>query len=141
MVANVIGVNKPPWMEVDQWWGLQHRTGHRWSEKCNMNLVSSIRKRAVSCAGHVARMDYAQICAKALRCRGLQWWRWRQLHWKETEKDKWSGPHRQRFKMYRWEEKVATEVSRFTGNADGFSESVRESTGLLRLAQDRDRWK
>ena len=43
--------------------------------------------------------------------------------------------------MYRCEDKVATEVSRFTGNADGFSESVRESTGLLRLAEDRDRWK
>ena len=31
---------------------------------------------------------------KALRCRGLQWWRWRQLHWKEVEKDKlgWPSP-------------------------------------------------
>ena len=28
MVANVIGVKKPPWMEMDQWWRLWHRTGH-----------------------------------------------------------------------------------------------------------------
>ena len=45
--------------------------------------------------------DYKEICAKTLRCRGLQWWRWRQLHWKEVEKDKWSGPHPERFKIYR----------------------------------------
>ena len=36
-----------------------------------------------------ARMDYSEICVKALRCGGLRWWRWRQLHWKE---DKWAGP-------------------------------------------------
>ena len=52
-------------------------------------------------------MDHKEICAKALRCRGLQWWRWRQLHWKEVEKDKWSGPHPQRFNIYRWEDMVA----------------------------------
>ena len=44
-------------------------------------------------------MEYKEICAKALSCRGLQlWWRWRQFHWKELEKDKWFGPHPQRFK-------------------------------------------
>ena len=40
MVANVIGVKKPLCMEMDQ-----HRTGHRWIEKCNMNVVSAIRER------------------------------------------------------------------------------------------------
>ena len=58
----------------------------------------------------MARMDYKEICAKALRCRGLQWWRWRQLNWKEVERDKSSGPHPQRFKIYRWEDMVAGEV-------------------------------
>ena len=80
MVANVVGMKKPPLMEMDQWWRPWHRTGHRWIEKCNMNVLSAIRDRVLSCAGHVARIDYSQICAKALRCRGLQWWRWRQLH-------------------------------------------------------------
>ena len=102
MVANVVGVKRPLGMEMDQWWRLWHRTAHRWIEKCNMNVLVAIRDRMLSWAGHVARMDYKEICAKALRCRGLQWWRWRQLHWKEVEKDKWSGPHPQRFKIYRW---------------------------------------
>ena len=110
-------------MELDQWWRLWNRTGHRWIEKGNMNVLTAIRKRMLSWAGHVARMDHKEICAKALRCRGLQWWRWRQLHWNEVEKDKWSGPHPQRFKIYRWEDMVAGEVSKFTGNADGLPES------------------
>ena len=91
MVAIVVGVKKPPKMELGQWWRLWHRTGHRWIEKCSMNVLVAIRDRMLSWAGHVARMDYTEICAKALRCRGLQWWRWRQLNWKEVEKDKWSG--------------------------------------------------
>ena len=106
-----------------------------------MNVLTAIRERMLSWAGHVARMDYKEICAKALRCRGLQWWRWRQLHWKEVEKDKWSGPHPQRFKIYRWEDMVAGEVSKFTGNADGLSDSVQENTGWLHFAQNRGRWK
>ena len=85
----------------------------------------------------MTRMDHKEICAEALRCRGLQWWRWRQLHWKEVEKDKWSGPHPQRFNIYRWEDMVAGEVSKFTGNADGLSESVQDNTGWLHLAQNR----
>ena len=86
MVANVIGLKKPPWMEMDQRWRLWHRTG--------MNVLTAIRERVLSWAGHVARMDCSEICAKALTCRGLQWWRWRQLHRKQVEKDKmgWSAP-------------------------------------------------
>ena len=84
MVANVVGVKKPPGMEMGRWWRLWHRTGHRWIEKCNMNVLMAIRDRMLSWAGHVARMDYKEICAKALRCRGLQWWRWRQINWKEV---------------------------------------------------------
>ena len=107
VVVNVIGVKRPPWMELNQWWRLWHRTGHRWIEKGNMNVLTAIRERMLSWAGHVSRMDHKEFCAKALRCRGLQWWRWRQLRWKEAEKDKWSGPHPQRFKIYRWEAMVA----------------------------------
>ena len=58
-----------------------------------MNVLTAIRERMPSKAGHVARMDHSEICAKALRCRGLQWLRWRQLHWKEVEKDQLAGPH------------------------------------------------
>ena len=69
MVANVVGMKKPPWMELDQWWRLWHRTGHRWIEKGNMNVLTAIRERVLSWVGHVARMDHKEICAKALRCR------------------------------------------------------------------------
>ena len=95
------------------------------SRKCNMNVVSAIKERAHSWAGHVARMDHKDICAKAFRCRGLQWWRWTQLHWKELEKDKWSGPHPQRFKIYRWEimadggVQIHCKCRRFVGNCPG----------------------
>ena len=93
MVANVVGVKRPPGMELGQWWRLWHRNGHRWIEKCNMNVLVAIRDRMLSWAGHVARMDYKEICAKALRCRGLQWWRWRQLNWKEVERQMvWPTP-------------------------------------------------
>ena len=46
MVANVIG------MKI---------------EKCNMNVLTVTRERVLSLAGHVARMDNSEICAKALR--------------------------------------------------------------------------
>ena len=85
-------------------------------------------------------MDCSENCAKVLRCRGLQWWRWRQLHWKEVERDKWAGPHPKRFKVYIWENMVSAEVSKVCGNADGFAESVQLSTGWLHFAQDRGQW-
>ena len=100
-----------------------------------MNVLVAIRDRMLSWAGHVTKLDNKEICAKALRCRGLQWWRWRQLNWKEVEKDKWSGPHPQRFKIYRWEDMVAGEVSKFVGNAD------QDNTGWLYFAQNCGSWK
>ena len=65
----------------------------------------------------------------------IQWWRWRQLHWKEVETDNWGRPHPTRFNSYRWEDMVSTEVSKFSRNADGFAESVHLSTGWLQLGQ------
>ena len=52
MVANVVGVNRPPGMELGQWWRLWHRTGHRWIEQCKMNVLVAIRDRMLSWAGH-----------------------------------------------------------------------------------------
>ena len=49
---------------------------------------TSENEHSLSWAGHVAMLDYKEICAKALRCRGLQWWRWRQLHWKKWRRTK-----------------------------------------------------
>ena len=142
VVANVIGVKRPPWMGIESSGGdYGTELAIDWIEKGNTNVLTAIREIMLSWAGHVARMDHKEICAKALRCRGLQWWRWRQLHWKEVEKDKWSGPRPQRFKIYRREDMVAGEVSKFTGNADGLPESVQENTGWLHLARNRGSWK
>ena len=64
----------------------------------------------------MTRMDCSEFRAKALRCRRLQWWRCRHLHWKQVEKDKRAGPHPKRFKIYRWENIVLTEASKVCGN-------------------------
>ena len=57
------------------------------------------------------------------------------------EKDKWSGPHPQRFKTYRWEDMVAGEVSKSVGNADGLLKTVQDNTGWLHLVQHRVSWR
>ena len=92
-----------------------------------MKVLVAIRDRMLSWAGHVARMEYEEICGKALRCRGLQWWRWRQLHWKEKDP--------KRSKICRWEDMVSAQVPKFTGNTDGFSESVRAGNSLRNLGR------
>ena len=121
---------KPPGMEMDQWWRLWQRTGHRWIEKSNMNVFTAFRERLLSWAGHVARMDYKEICAKALRCRGLQWWRWRQFHWKEMERKTQGLAHTHNVSKSSdgrtwWLVRSPSSL----GTQDGFSESVQESTG------------
>ena len=43
--------------------------------------------------------------------------------------------------IYRWEDMVAGEVSKFVGNADGLSKTVQDNTGWLHVAQNRGSWK
>ena len=64
----------------------------------------------------MATMDCSKSCAaKALRRRGLQWWRWRQRHREEAEKDTWAGPRPTRSKICRWEDTVSAEISKVCG--------------------------
>ena len=60
----------------------------------------------------------------------------------ETSEERQVGSNRtpKRFKIYRWEDMVSTEVSKVCGNADGFAESVQLSTGWSQLAEDRGHW-
>ena len=124
MVANVIGVKKPSCMEMDQWWRHWHRTGQEMDREVQPSTQLE--------TGRVARMDHKKICAKALRCRGLQvGGGWRQLHWKEVDKDKWSGPqdHSGSKSTGGRPDMVAGEVSKFIVNADGlWKESVQNNT-------------
>ena len=55
MVANVIAVKKPPWMEWTSGgdFGTGPDSGLRWIEKCNMNVLIVTRERVFCWAGHV----------------------------------------------------------------------------------------
>ena len=133
LVSRVARIRRAPSMDDGQWWRYMHRTGHRLIASCGINVVAKAHQRVLRWAGHMARMAPGDPAAAALRCRGLQWWRWRQATHKETG-DKWSGPHPKRFKIRRWEEQVA-EL-----HGEGFSESILQNTGWLLKAQDREWW-
>ena len=134
IAAKVARVRRAPWQLDDQWWRLMHKSGHRLISKYNVDLVRMCRVRLHRWAGHVARMGPTASAAQALRCRGLQWWRWRQ-HQHKLTKDKWTGPHPQRYKLYRWEEQTAKLFG------EGYAEDISLNTGWLLVAQDRERWR
>ena len=68
---------------MDQWWRLWHRTGHRWVEKCNLNVLNAIRKRVLCLAGlrcrvlfannfHRTRKPFCHLCCAILSQETLQ---------------------------------------------------------------------
>ena len=132
--AKVLRLRRAPWQEIGQWWKFFHKMGHKEIAKYGVDLVVQCRLRIHSWAGHLARATPDNPAAQALRCRGMQWWRWRQAQHAAT-KDKWTGPHPQRFKIRRWEQ----QVSEIYG--DGYSEEVGACTGWLAKAQDRTTWR
>ena len=87
------------------------------------------QQRVLRWGGHVARMPPSSPAATALRCRAMQWWRWRQDAHKKT-RDKWVSPHPRRFKIQRWEE----HISELHG--EGFFEDVESNTGWLLKGQN-----
>ena len=122
VVSRIAGLRRPPHQEMDQWWRLLHRHGHKLIAKHQVDLPSLVRTRRLRWAGRLARMHTTSPAAAALRCRCLPWWRWCQSDHKKSG-DKWSGPHPRRFKIYRWEEQIAAEFG------EGFSSDVHASTG------------
>ncbi|CAE8618348.1 unnamed protein product [Polarella glacialis] len=133
LVSRVARTRRAPSMDDGQWWRFMHRTGHRLIAKFGINVAARAQQRVLRWAGHVARLAPEAPAATALRCRGLQWWRWRQAAHKMTG-DKWSGPHPRRFKIRRWEEQLADR------HGEGFSECTDHNTGWLLKAQDREWW-
>ena len=89
------------------------------------------RLRVHQWAGHLARMKPEQIAAQAMRCRGMQWWRWRQ----GQHHCKWTGVHPQRFRAWRWQSQIANVYG------DGYAENHLDNTGWLAQAQQRNDWK
>ena len=131
MMATVAGVKRYPEEEINSWWRRLHREGHRRILKFGTKLSVMSKLLVHRWGGHIARMPPSHFVAAAVRCRGMQWWRWRQ----GQHTDKWCGPHPQRFKASRWEE----QLSKVYG--DGCSELTAENTGWLLTAQDRISWK
>lgn len=130
-MAATAGVRRSPAEPIDSWWRRLHREGHRLINKFIVPPVVLSRLQVHRWAGHLARMPLEQYTAQALRCRGMQWWRWRQAQ----HHDKWSGPHPKRFKAWRWEEQLSKPYG------DGYSENSDDNTGWLLAAQNRQQWK
>jgi hypothetical protein len=128
LVSRVTRFRRAPALDDHQWWRLLHRAGHRVIAAYGIGVVPMAQQRVLRWAGHVARMPPSSPAATALRCRGMQWWRWRQ------DADTWISPHPRRFKIQRREE----HISELHG--EGFSEDVESNTGWLMKAQNRAEW-
>ena len=113
------------------WWRRRHRVGHELIHKFGIQLSRLCLRLAFRWAGHVARLPSAHWLAAIVRCRALQWWRWRQA--RHTCRQ--TGVHPRRFKATRWE----SQFSALFG--DGSAESTAENTGWLGHAQCRDAWR
>ena len=96
--------------------------------------IKGHRERLFSHSGLVARMNSGDPCARSLRCRSLQLWRWRRAQWK-----KWPGLHLKRVKLHRWEEPIASCFGKDVG--DGYAVEVKELEGWLDLTQNRQLWR
>ena len=78
VISKVAKVKRSPNMDAATYWRLVHRTGHILAARHGLAVVPRALHRVYSWAGHVARLSPKAPAAAALRCRGLQWWRWRQ---------------------------------------------------------------
>jgi hypothetical protein len=131
MMTTIAGVRRYPEEDIDAWWRRLHREGHKRIVRYGQKLSVWSRIWTHRWGGHVARLPVTHFVSAAMRCRGMQWWRWRQ----SIHTDKWSGPHPQRFKASRWED----QLSGYHG--EGFAQNTVENTGWLGAAQNRDTWK
>ncbi|CAK0788923.1 unnamed protein product, partial [Prorocentrum cordatum] len=132
--AEVLRPRGAPWQSIDQRWRFFHKMGHRAIDGHRVDLVQQCRQRVHSWAGHVARLPLGEPAARALRCRGMQWWRWRQAQ-RAATRDTRSGPRPRRFKIMRLEEQISEVYG------EGFSEDVCANAGWLAGALDRAGWK
>jgi hypothetical protein len=130
-MATVAGVRRYPEEPDETWWRRLHREGHQRISKYGPKLSVLSKLLVHRWGGHIARMPVNDLVASALRCRGMQWWRWRQAQ----HHDKWTGPHPQRFKASRWEEQLSKPFG------DGYAETTTDNTGWLLMAQDKLAWK
>ena len=129
--ARMQGSRRGTLEDVGAWWRERHRRGHALVRKFSSTLSSQSQRLVHKWAGHIARMKADHWLAGAVRCRSIQWWRWRQ----ERHTCKWSGVHPQRFKASRWEGQLAAL------HGDGCAEHVWDNSGWWAHAQDRHAWR
>ena len=131
-VSRMQGCRRGALEDIGAWWRGRHRQGHELQRRFGMPPLSlRCRRQVWIWGGHVARLSPTHWLAAIVRCRSLQWWRWRQ----ERHHDKWTGVHPQRFKASRWESQLAAI------GGDGNAEFPLDNSGWWLAAQDRQSWK
>ncbi|CAK0855726.1 unnamed protein product [Prorocentrum cordatum] len=97
----------------------------------NAEPLESDRKLERKATGQRAATPQGAVGHRAIdRYRFNLWWRWRQAQHAAT-RDKWSGPHPQRFNIQRWEEQISEVYG------EGFSEDICANAGWFTRALDR----
>jgi hypothetical protein len=130
VIAKVANVKRRSDSDSATHWRLLHRTGHQLAASQGIAVVPRARLRVFKWAGHLARLSPKAPAAAALRCRNLQWWRWRQQNFlTEPRVPGVRGAHPRRFRIQRWEEQMSVH----------FAEGA--NTGWLLRAQDRQAWR
>ena len=100
LVSRVVRTRRPATMDNNTWWRLMHRTGHTLIASHKIGVVELAMQRVMSWAGHVARLPQTAPAAVALRCRSLQWWRWRQEQHRNSRQSAVArGIHPRRFRI------------------------------------------
>jgi hypothetical protein len=136
LVAKVAKVRRHPDADGATHWRLVHRTGHALILQHKLAVVPRALQRVYRWAGHLARLPPEAPAASALRCRSMQWWRWRQHALLSASQVPGArGAHPRRFRILRWEEQLTA------AHGEGFAENPLANTGWLLKAQNRDVWR
>ena len=125
----------PTWMTTPVGGFCTELDTHTLAASHMINVVDLAMQRVQRWAGHVARLHHTAPAALALRCRNIQWWRWRQDEHKGTKQIAGArGVHPRRYRICRWEEQVSSQFG------EGYAEDTFLNTGWLAKAQSKQWW-
>ena len=129
--SSAMRLRRHPDEVIGHWWRRMHRTGHAAIQALGAPIAQCALLQAHRWGGHVARLEPEHFLSSAVRCRSMQWWRWKQ----SVHSSMHGAVHPRRFKLFRWEEQLCR------AHGEGSAEAPTASTGWLGLAQDRSLWK
>jgi hypothetical protein len=136
IVSKVARVKRRADVDGATHWRLVHRIGHSLAAQHKIAIAPRAKLRALSWAGHIARLSPKAPAAAAMRCRGMQWWRWKQFQISSVSQVPGArGAHPRRYKIQRWEDLVSGLFG------EGFAEDTASNTGWLAAAQHRTSWR